>query len=209
MLQGAIIGLVVGIVMVAVRFYKQGKGGQAIKEAIKEGGPAARGALDKYVAPSVNGKVSASKLLDHLERFGWLAILGDLHALEAEGQAIVGGLSVTTQLQAQALAGLLAHDDNPQRHFASMDAVGHRINNEGGAMLKLVKNTTNDIWAMARAMAGDGMDAAARTRLEKRAGQSTPAVRVVLLRLIARATEVAGEDPSAQRAVADEALARL
>ena len=78
MLQGAIIGLVVGIIMVAVRFYKQGKGGQAIKEALKQGGPAAREALDKYVAPSHSGKVSATKLLDHLERFGWLAILGEL-----------------------------------------------------------------------------------------------------------------------------------
>lgn len=209
MLQGAIIGLVVGLVMVAIRFYKQGKGGQAIKEALQKGGAEGRAALDNYVAPSHSGKVSANKLLDHLERFGWLAILGDLQALEEEGQSIVGGLSVTTQLQAQALAGLLAHDPNPQRHVASMDAVADRIEAEGGMMLKLVKTTTGDIRAMARAIAGQGMDAEARKRLQGRAGQSTPAVRVVLLRLIARATELAGEDPSSYRAAADEAMGRL
>lgn len=209
MLQGAIIGLVVGLVMVAIRFYKQGKGGHAIKEALKKGGPAALEALDKYVPPSPTGKVSATKLLDHIERFGWLAVLGELQMLEDEGQAIQGGLSVSTQLHTQALAGLLAHDPNPQRHIASMDAVADRIESEGGVMLKLVKTTTSDIRAMARAIAGQGMDPEARKRLQGRAGQSTPAVRVVLLRLIARATEVAGEDPTAYRAAADEAMARL
>lgn len=209
MLQGAVIGLVVGIIMVAIRAYKQGKGGSAIKEALKQGGPAAREALDGYIKPSPTGKVGASKLIDHLERFGWLAILGDLQALEQEGQAIQGSLTVMTQLQAQALAGLLAHDPNPQRHIASMDAVADRIEAEGGAMLKLVKNLTRDMRAMSNAMAGQPMDPEARTRLSKRAQQCSPAVRVVLLRLIARATEIAGEDPTEYRAAADEAMARL
>lgn len=209
MLQGAIIGLVVGLVMVAIRFYKQGKGGQAIKEALKQGGPAAREALDKYVKPSPTGKVSANKLLDHIERFGWLAILGELQDLEQEGQAIQGGLSVTTQLQTQALAGLLAHDPHPQRHVPAMDAVADRIESEGGMMLKLVKTTTGDICKMAHAIDGRGMDAEARKRLQGRAGQSSPAVRVVLLRLIARASELAGEDPTPYRAEADAAMARL
>lgn len=192
MLQGAIIGMIVGLIMVAVRFVKQKKGAVAVLAALKEGGPDARQALDQW-QPPIAGKIPAAKLINYLERLSWMAVIGDLQSLEQEGSTVQGSLTVMTQLQAQALAGLIAHRDNPTDR-EGLERVTARIHNEGGAMLGLVKKTTTDLNAMSRAIAGQGLDAQSKQRLLGRARQSGPAQKVVLLRLIAKATTAAGED---------------
>jgi hypothetical protein len=207
MLQGAIIGLVVGLVMVAVRLYQQRKGGAKVMEAIRAGGPEARTALDSYVKP-IYGKVSAQKLINQLERYAWLAILGDFEALEAEAQAAEGMLNVVTQLRVQAYAGLLAHRTEA-RDLEAMEAVATRIQTEGGALSGLVKKIATDAQMVARGVAGQGVDPAVLDKVAKRAAQSGPATKAVLYRFLARACQANGMDSSGYEAEARKTLDHL
>lgn len=202
MLQGAIIGAIVGLVMVVVQMVRMRGGATKVITASRKSPAEGRAALDAWTPPRED--VPATKLVNHLERFAWLALLGDLDALEHEANATTGGLSVTTQLRAIALAGLLSHRDEARDHEA-MEQVADRIEREGGVMLKLVRQMAQDIRALARAKAGQPLDHDARKRIHRRAKQSGPALKVVLLRLVTIATERAGEDAIALRAEAEAA----
>ncbi|MBX3249551.1 MAG: hypothetical protein KF901_20405 [Myxococcales bacterium] len=202
MLQGAIIGGLVAFVVIVVQMVRMRGGATKVITASRRGPAEGRAALDAWVPPQA--QVPATKLVNHFERFAWLALLGDLEALEREGASLTGGLSVTTQLQAIALAGLLAHRDEARDHEA-MERVAERIASEGGVMLKLVRQLAEDLRALARAKAGHPLDPAARKRIHRRAKQSGPALKVVLLRFLTVATERAGEDASALRAEAETA----
>ncbi|MCB9603986.1 MAG: hypothetical protein H6720_27005 [Sandaracinus sp.] len=209
MLQGAIIGAVVGIIMVFVQMARMRRGADKVMGALQQGGEGARPALDAWVKPVVAGqKVSANKLVDTLERFSWLALLGDFDALEEEGGNSDGMLGVRTQCQAHALAALIAHRDLP-RDVENLERVTETIEREGGALMGLVKKNTRDLLAMAHAKAGRGLDTASRDRVVSRARQSSPASKVVLLRLATVATRAAGQDASALEAEANTANVRL
>ena len=208
MLQGAIIGLVVGLTIAVVQYFRQKKGGTKVMAALRAGGPEARAALDGYVPPP-SGKVAAGKLANYFERFSWLAIIGDLDTLERESASVQGMLSVRTQLQVMALMGLLGHRSE-QRDVDALEQVAAHIEQEGGALLKLVKKQAADARSMARAMVrGEPLDTQARQRLAGRANQSGPATKAVIFRFLARASEASGQDPRGFRQLADEALAKL
>ncbi len=207
MIQGAIIGLIVGLVMVGIRFVQQKKGGKQVVAALKQGGPAAREALDGYVKP-VHGKVSAQKLLNLLERYAWMAIMGEHDALVQESQGIDGQLNVVTQLQAQAAVGLLAHRTEAA-DLAFLRSVADRIDHEGGALSGLVKKQTRDLEIVARALDTRQLDPEALQRVVGRARQMGPAGKITRLRFATRAVEMAGGDASQLRQEADALLASL
>ncbi len=207
MLQGAIIGLVVGLVMVIVRTVQQKRGGTKVMAALRAGGPEGRAALDSYVAP-VHGKASANKLLDLLERYSWLAVIGDHDALEQEAAGLEGHINIVSQLQAQAAAGLLAHRTE-QRDLDRLRAVADRIEQEGGALSKLVKKQVRDLTHIADALETGQLDVEAQQRVLAKARQSGPGTRLVLLRFVARAVEKAGGDAGHLKGEADEIMAKL
>lgn len=209
MLQGAIIGAIVGIVVVIVQMVRMRRGADKVMAALQQGGEGARSALDAWVSPVTPGKkVSANKLVDTFERFSWLALLGDLRALEEESAAVDGMLSIRTQAKAHALVALLAHRDDP-RDVRALEEVADTIEREGGAMLGLVKKNTRELLALAHAKLGRGLDTTARDRLVSRARQSSPASKVVLLRFATVVTRAAGHDASALEAEANTANLRL
>lgn len=207
MLQGAIIGLVVGLAMVLFRAVQQKRGGTKVMAALRAGGPEGRAALDGYVAP-IHGKVSANKLLALLERYSWLAVIGDHDSLEQEAAAIDGHINIVAQLQAQAAAGLLAHRTE-QRDLDRLRAVADRIEREGGALSKLVKKQVRDLATIADTLETGRLDVEAQQRVLAQARQCGPGTKLVRLRLIARAVERAGGDASHLKAEADGVMAKL
>jgi len=207
MLQGAIIGLVVGLVMFIVRTIQQKKGGSSVMAALRAGGPGGRAALDGYVGP-VHGKASANKLLDLLERYSWLAVIGDFDDLEREAANIEGHINIVSQLQAQAAVGLLAHRTE-QRDLDQLRAVADRIEREGGALSKLVKKQVRDLAKVADALQTRQLDVEAQQRVLAKARQSGPGTKLVLLRFVARAVEQAGGDASRIKQEADLVMSKL
>ncbi len=72
-------------VVVIVQMVRMRRGADKVMTALQAGGKGARSALGAWVKPVVPGqKVSANKLVDTMERFSWLALLGDYGALEEE-----------------------------------------------------------------------------------------------------------------------------
>ena len=207
MLQGAIIGLVVGLVMVLVRTIQQKKGGSSVMAALRAGGPGGRAALDGYVAP-IHGKASANKLLDLLERYSWLAVIGDHDDLEREAASIEGHINIVSQLQAQAAVGLLAHRTE-QRDLERLRAVADRIEQEGGALSKLVKKQVRDLAKVADALEHRQLDVEAQQRVLAKARQSGPGAKLVLLRFVTRVVEHCGGDATRLRAEADLVMNKL
>lgn len=206
MLQGAIIGLVVGLVMVIVRAIQQKRGGTKVMAALRAGGPEGRAALDAYVAPV--RKASANKLLDLLERYSWLAVIGDHIALEQEAAGLEGHINIVSQLQAQAAVGLLAHRTEP-RDLERLRAVADRIEREGGALSTLVKKQIRDLARIADTLQTSQLDVEAQQRVLGKARQSGPGTKLVLLRFVARAVEHAGGDASHLEQEADQVMAKL
>ena len=209
MLEGAIIGAVVGVIMVIVQMVRMRRGADKVMTALQAGGEGARAALDAWVPPVTPGKkVAANKITDVFERFSWLALLGDYRSLEEEADAVEGMLTIRTQAKAHALAALMAHRDEP-RDVKALEEVSETIEREGGALLGLVKKSTRELLSLGHAKLGRGLDLGARDRLVTRARQSTPATKVVLLRLATVATRAAGHDASALEAEANTANIRL
>ena len=207
MLQGAIIGLIVGLVMVVVRMVKAKRGGTKVVSALQRGGPEGLAALDGYVKP-VHGKVSATRLLDLLERYSWLAVMGAHDALESEAAQLHGHINVVSQLQAQAAVGLLAHRTEA-RDLARLREVADHIEAEGGALSKLVKKQLRDLELVSRALESRQLDVEAHQRVLARARQTGPATKLVLYRFVTRAVEQAGGDATHLRHQADQVLSTL
>lgn len=208
MLDGLIIGLVVGVVVMIYRAIKQGKGAKSVLAALDSGGPAAaREALDGYVAPVV-GKVPQRLFLDLLERYSLLAVIGDFDGLEREARSIEGNVGVVTQLQAQAAAGLLAHRTEA-RDLEMMRGAAQRIEAEGGKLMGLVKKQLAQLAAVSAGLQQAHVPPEAVTAVHKRAKQAGKAARLVLMRYLGRVAEAAGADATPFQKDAAEALAAL
>ncbi|MDH5492973.1 MAG: hypothetical protein OEY14_13545 [Myxococcales bacterium] len=207
MIQGAVIGFIVALVMVLMRASQQKKGGRKILAAMSLGAAEARAALDAYIKPA-RGKVRTGRLLELLERLSWLAIIGAHDDLEQEAASLEGGLNVVTQLRAQAAVGLLVHRTEP-RDLEQLRAVAARIEAEGGVLSKLVKATTRDLAIAAGGLAQEVPEAAVMRRVFSRAAQLGPAQKIVLYRFLARVAEASGNPPAVFRREAEQALAKL
>lgn len=209
MLTGALIGLVVGVVMVIVTAAKQKKGGKAVVSALAHGTDAARRELDTYVKPPVAGKKSElTRLHDLLERFAWLGILGAHDDLEREAELVTGAVSLIAQLRAQAATALLGHRSE-SRDRQLLQRTNEYIHTEGGALLTLVKNFIGDAATLAGVLEGKPFDITVARRIYERANKSGPAVKIAQLRFIARMAEVAKVSSTNFRQAADEAYAKL
>ena len=163
-------------------------------------------ALDSYVAPV--RKASANKLLDLLERYSWLAVIGDHAALEQEAAGLEGHINIVSQLQAQAAVGLLAHRTEP-RDLERLRAVADHLDQEGGALSKLVKKQVRDLVRVADTLQTGQLDVEAQQRVLAKARQSGPGTKLVLLRFVARAVERAGGNADHLKQEADQVMAKL
>lgn len=209
MLQGAIIGMVAALVMVVITAVRNNKGSKKIMTALDAGDEAgARAALDAYVKPP-RAKVGAGHMGPLLERFAWLGILGDLDTLESEYQALhASNKGVRFQLRAQAIASLLAHRTDA-KDLDEMQALHEDIQQNGGAMLGLIKKMVAAHLAVARGLQGVAIDPEHLTAMNKRSQALGPGTTIMLQRFIGRSVQAVGMDPSQHNTVVASVFARL
>lgn len=153
MLQGAIIGAIVGIIMTFV-INRQKKNGalKVLGELDGSGQQAARRALDA-MQPAVT-KVATSKFQKVTERFAGLAIIQETTALEAELDGLTGAQNILVQLKGIGLLGLAVRADDPSVYARQLRALSDKFDNDGGVLMKLVKRNLRIYANLAEGIAG-------------------------------------------------------
>lgn len=157
MLQGAIIGAIVGLVMTIVMAQQRKKGaGKVLSTFAASGKAAAREAVDA-MQPAVT-KVTANKFLKLQERFAALAIIGDTDAIEAEMTGLTGAQNVVVQLKAVGLLGLAVRADDPAPYAARLKEVSDAFERDGSKLMKLVKRNLRVFANLADKLAGGTLE---------------------------------------------------
>ncbi len=208
MLQGALIGAFVSVIIIVFRLMKQRNAAKSVLAGMTQGNPqAARAQLDqKY--PAVQ-RLSTMNFQDQIERICWVAILGDVGSAERELQAYEGGLNLTTQVRAFGYAALLAHRTDA-RDIQSMAHTLHLIESEGGMMLGVIKKMTRDFASVAKALNNEQpIDADAVKRLTRRAAQMGPGAKIAVYRYVSRALDSQGQNGAEWATKADDVFRTL
>jgi hypothetical protein len=149
MLQGALIGAVVGLVM-AFMMVQQRRGLlKSVLGALAQSGPAAaRTVLDGKVP-----QLQVVKLRDidkQRQRMACLVLIGDVDAVEREVAQHTGDLTAITQVDAVAYLGLALRTDGERRarSIAALDAIATKMEQEGGMLMGVVKKKTRALAAL-------------------------------------------------------------
>jgi len=162
MLQGAIIGLIVGIIMTVVMLLRRKGLQKQVLDLLARGDVAgARLYLDRKVPPV--SKIPLNKINDQRDRMAALAAINDTAALEQEVAAHDGKLTATVQVDAVALFGIALRAGDPGPAVDRLDALATKMEQEGGALMGLVKKQTR-AWAdLGRGLQGQALTAEQRT----------------------------------------------
>ncbi|MGK0360406.1 MAG: hypothetical protein ACI9U2_002719 [Bradymonadia bacterium] len=156
MLQGAIIGAIVGIIMTIV-INRQKKNGalKVLGELEASGQQAARRALDA-MQPAVT-KVATSKFQKAIERLAGLAVIEETAALQAELNGLTGAQNILVQLKGIGLLGLAVRADDPSIYARQLRALSDAFDKDGGVLMKLVKRNLRIYANLAEGIAGDAL----------------------------------------------------
>jgi hypothetical protein len=199
MLQGAIIGAIVGSIMMLVMFLKRRKRKDVLLQTLEhEGQSAARAELDRMI-PAI-GAIPINKIVDQSERMASLAIIGDTVALQAEIDGHSGKLTAVAQVNGLALLGLAIRSDDPAPHAQALTELSAKMDAEGGALMKLVKDKLRTLAGIAQAIAGQQVDRDVHSRGRTLASKEMGTPKIVLLQALVRAAERTGENPEPLRA---------
>ena len=195
MLQGAIIGAVVGIIMTIVINQQKKKGaGKVLGEYATSGQQAARAALDA-MQPAVT-KAATSKFQKLIERFAGLAIIDETDALEAEVNSLTGAKNVVVQLQAIGLLGLAVRAEDPSRYAAQLRDISDTFEKEGGKLMKLVKRNLRIYANLAEGLSGEAITEETRVQFGSLAPKNSMSG-VVLYQARGMAHEASGQSADA------------
>ena len=152
MLEGAIIGGIVGLIMATILIVKQARKKKQIIAVIEDKGPeAGKAALDKAIPPLK--KIPLTKLLDQRERMAGLALVDDQEALEREIDEHTGELTAVAQVNAIGLLALAVRKD-AKDGARRLDELATKMENEGGRLLALVKKKTRALAILAMGLTG-------------------------------------------------------
>ncbi|HSN27753.1 MAG TPA: hypothetical protein VLT45_15785, partial [Kofleriaceae bacterium] len=143
MLEGALIGLVVGIAMVIVRSIQGGNAAVALKQALaarRTGGiAAARAVLDPKLKRG------------HAQRAAGFALIDDRESIEAE----LGSLTdPVKQGHARAVALLALGALGDHRRLQELASLAEQFERDASRMWKLMKTAVRDIATIGRVLAG-------------------------------------------------------
>lgn len=198
MLQGAIIGAIVGGIMALMMFLKRRNRKEALLSTLEEQGPtAARTKLDLMIPPV--RKIPINKIMDQCERMASLAIIGDTKALQDEIDGHDGKLTAVAQVDGLALLGLAIRSDDPAPHAKALDALAAKMEAEGGALMKLVKDKLRTFAGVAQAIAGQEVERKVHVQGRTLASKETGTPKIVMLQALALALEATGSSGDALR----------
>lgn len=156
MLQGAIIGAIVGIVMMFIQNQQKKKGAvKVLGELDSSGQQAARAALDA-MQPAVT-KVPTSKFQKVTERFAGLAIIDETAALQGEINGLTGAQNVLVQLQGIGLLGMAIRAEDPSVYATELRALSDAYDKDGGKLMKLVKRNLRVYANLAAGLSGEAL----------------------------------------------------
>ena len=196
MIQGALIGLIVGVILTVMRARSR-KGIQAaVLGPLAAGDPAqARAALDKKIPPLT--KIPNTKILEQRDRMAALTLLNDVQALEAETASHSGHITAVGQVNAIALLGVALRSADPADAARRLEDLATRVETEGGRLLGLVKKQVRAFAVLARGLGGAPMSADALGPIAALANESG-VTQIVLWQALARAYAAAGQAQNAE-----------
>lgn len=197
MLQGAIIGAIVGVITALFMILMQSRRSGKFLAAIAAGQlDEARLLLDKW-HPQV-GKIPLSKILNQCDRMAGLTLVRDLTALDREVREHTGHLSAVGQVDSIGLLGLALLGSDPAEAAHRLGELANRVELEGGRSLSAVKKKVGRLAQLGRALAGDPLDDEAVQQLEKIAGAQGKLSKLVILQAIGEVFERAGKPAGAK-----------
>lgn len=199
MSQGAIIGMIVGLIMTLMVLAKRRKRKDALLSTLEQQGPGpARAELDRMIPPV--GTIPLGKIVDQCDRMASLAIIGDTEALRAEIDEHEGKLTAVAQVDGLALLGLAIRSEDPAPHAQALTELSARMDAEGGALMKLIKDKLRTYAGIAQAIAGQKVERKIHVQGRTLASKETGTPKIVLLQALARALEGTGGNGDSLRA---------
>ena len=204
MLQGAIIGAIVALIVILVSVSKRKGAQKKLLAALQAGGAAAaRPVLDKAYAPVE--KLRLSQIVEQGERMAGLALIGDLHSLEAELAMHTGSLTAVAHVDALGLIGLAIRSPDPTSAAARLDELATKVEQEGGMTMGQVKKKTRALAALAQGVAGMPISPDHRGRLATVAGDGAMTALLIwqgLAQALYRMGDTAGGEEFRQKVLA-------
>lgn len=199
MIQGALIGLVVGLVMAFITWQKNKKRGGSVLAALNEpnGQAAALAALNRSTAPTI--KLNAQSMVAQRERMAALTLIGDGDAIVRELGQHDGKIGIVAQVHSIGLLG--ARVRGVANATSQLNELATRMETEGGRLTGVVKKTVRSLADLAAAIDGAPLPAESGARVRHLAASDSPMSRIVVQAALAQMIEAAGGDATAQRKV--------
>ncbi len=192
--EGAITGAVVGLVVSLAMIWHRARWAKRFLAALEGSGAGPARVLLDQGRPAA-AKLSLGKLLSSRERMAGLTLLGDVEALQAEVAGHTGPLTAVVQVGAVGLLGLTLRGSDRAAAARELDALATRMETEGGAMMKLVKQQTRALATLARCVA-DGRPVPQEIHGTVGAlAKNGKLVEAVVYQAVLEATRAAGGDP--------------
>jgi hypothetical protein len=191
MLQGALIGLIVGGVMAYLTWQKNKKRGTSVLLAFASGGKAAALKALNEATPAMPG-LKANHLVAQQERMAGLAIIGDTDSIMQEIKLHRGKLNLTAQVHGIALLG--ARVRGVKEASGQLNELATKMEQEGGALMGAVKTKLRTFANLAAALDDTPLPPEAGTAAHRLSASEGPMARLVVMAALAKATERFGGD---------------
>lgn len=196
MIEGAIIGAVVGMIFAVVMLLRRRRFRNDLLALIAENRrEEARALLDRKIQPTK--KVTISKLVGQRERMAGLTMLGDLDTLEEEVSDHHGPLTAEVQVDAIGLLGIAIRSVDPSDAARRLSELATRMETEGGRTMKLVKRKTRALAALAAGLKGEDIPSQHRLTLDSFEGDGGM-VQILIWQALSLALLAAGQEGQAR-----------
>ncbi len=197
MLQGALIGLIVGGIMAYLTWKKNKKRGASVLTAFAEGGrEAALKALNE-TTPAMPG-LKANHIVPQQERMAALAVIGETDCIMREIKAQGGKLNLTAQVHGIGLLG--ASVRGVEGASGQLDQLATKMEQEGGKLMGAVKTKLRTFAKLAAAIDNTPLPPEAGAAAHRLSASENPMARLVIMAALAKATERVGGDAGPLRA---------
>ncbi len=191
MLQGALIGMVVGLVMAYLKWQKNKKRGASVLLAFASGGKAAGLEALNKTTPAMP-EIKATQIVPQQERMAALAVIGDAGRIMQEIKLHRGKLKITAQVHGIALLG--ARVRGVSEASSQLTALATQMEQEGGSLMAAVKTKLRTYADLAGALDGSPLPPESGAAANRLTASENPMSSLVVMAALAMATEKVGGD---------------
>lgn len=191
MLQGALIGLIVGGIMAYLTWQKNKKRGASVLLAFASGGKEEALRALNAATPAMPG-LKANHVVPQQERMAALAVIGDGEAIMEEIKLHRGKLNLTAQVQGIGLLG--ARVRGVKEASGQLNELATKMEQEGGALMGAVKAKLRTYADLASALDETPLPPKSGAAAHRLTASESPMARLVIMAALANATERVGGD---------------